>query len=735
MIKQIHSNIIKNETLYRLFRQDSTLPTAPTNIEKYIYGNGEFKLYALLALISSGLAVYAQIIWVLADKDRYPFFLSIIIFVIFTFVTYITAFFKKSFNQASHTKLINTYYKNKEDKPFPSVDIFLATCGEEIDVLENAYKYVSKLEWYGDLYVHVLDDKGDKEVMNLANKYNFRYIHRPKPGELKKAGNIRYAFSVTKGDYFVIFDADFCPRHDFLLETMPYFEHDPKLGLLQTPQYFHLTKNSNDIEQGSTAKEEFFYRSIQPARDAFNGAMCVGTNAIYKRAATASMGGVYPLEHSEDIHTGFTLLKEGWNLKYLPLVLAKGMAPSTINAYFSQQYRWGLGTLMQIFDMNFWFAKIPLFIKVNYINAIFYYLNVATCVILNPITVLLTVMFFPEQLKFFEIILFIPYFCFNYIVHPIWQKSPWSIKCISTNVIANTAYLFALFDLITGSTMDWVPTGQLTQKSGKKARYTQFIWFLALWHIITYTLVLYFSLMNMSGWDDFNFYPIIFFAGFNLLITISIFEPTKKLSEMVDNLLNLIGIKIFVTQLKSVSLILTLLTLLTGITVLAINKEGRANLISAINTFTFERGNQNALVPVPIFGQRIQDESIKEENVIQTQTEFRNILKPKEEITKQGTDTKQNPQETIKTEEDKKSQLPPTQTPSTPTLEVPKPTPITPTSPTTPTDPSVTKPSDPTAPTTPINPSTPVTPDPNPTNPSANPDSATPPPLGRNLTQ
>ncbi|CAN0312789.1 unnamed protein product, partial [Hapterophycus canaliculatus] len=37
-------------------------------------------------------------------------------------------------------------------------------------------------------------------------------IRRPNIPELKKAGNLRYAFARTSGQVLVIFDADFCPR-------------------------------------------------------------------------------------------------------------------------------------------------------------------------------------------------------------------------------------------------------------------------------------------------------------------------------------------------------------------------------------------------------------------------------------------------------------------------------------------------------------------------------------------
>ncbi|MGL4758767.1 MAG: glycosyltransferase family 2 protein [Patescibacteria group bacterium] len=728
MLKKITSNIIKNEQLFKLFRQDTQLPKAPNDVEKYIYGSGNFKLYALFAIIASAIAIYGQVIWIMVDKDRYPFLVSVCIFALFTILTYFSAFFRKSFKLKNHNILINQFKTNKPPL-LPSVDIYLATCGEELEVLENAYKYVSKLEWGGILKVYVLDDKGDSEVADLAKKFNFTYLHRPNKGELKKAGNIRYAFSKTKGDYFIIFDADFCPRADFLLETMPYFLQNPKLGLIQTPQYFHLTKNSNYIEVGSTAKEEFFYRCSQPSRDSFNGSMCVGTNAIYKRKACQKMGGVFPLEHSEDIHTGFNLIKEGWKLKYIPLVLAKGMAPDNINAYFSQQYRWGLGTLMQMFDLRFWFARIPLFVKLNYINAIFYYITVSTSVVISPITILLTVMFFPEQVKFFEVMYFIPYFLFQYLIHPIWQKSPWSIKCISTNIIANTAYLFALFDLITGSTMDWIPTGQIGKKSGKKTRYLQFIWFLSLWHIASYSLIFYFSLMNMKSWDDYNFYPMLFLSFFNLIVVMAIFEPIFAIQRIIDNVLNLIGLKIFVSQLKSVTLVLFLILSLTSLTAFAMNKEGRSQIINTISSLNIDRNQQSAVIPVPVFNIKNKDGEAQIQKDLQSNKDA--LSNPKSTIESNKTE-KVIEEEKQKEKEEKEAEKNKTAPPANdiPSPIVPKPIIPNPEIPSIPT-PEVKPPTNPDVIPTPITPVEPSVPNPDPTTPpQSNP---TPPPLGGSL--
>ena len=88
-------------------------------------------------------------------------------------------------------------------------------------------------------------------------------IRRDNRPELKKAGNLRYAFARTSGELYAIFDADFCPRPDFLRETVPYFEAEPSIGILQTPQFFRRREEQTWVEQGAGSSQELFYRLIQ----------------------------------------------------------------------------------------------------------------------------------------------------------------------------------------------------------------------------------------------------------------------------------------------------------------------------------------------------------------------------------------------------------------------------------------------------------------------------------------
>ncbi len=80
---------------------------------------------------------------------------------------------------------------------------------------------------------------------------------------MKKAGNLKYAYERTRGEFIVIFDADFAPHPDFLLELLPYTA-DPKLGIVQSPQYFDISNEAyrkSPLAYAAAYQEELFYRN------------------------------------------------------------------------------------------------------------------------------------------------------------------------------------------------------------------------------------------------------------------------------------------------------------------------------------------------------------------------------------------------------------------------------------------------------------------------------------------
>ncbi len=104
-----------------------------------------------------------------------------------------------------------------------------------------------------------------------------------------------------------------------------------------------------------------FYRSIQTARAKKGGAICVGSCAVYRRAALEPNGGMSLAEHSEDLWTGFDLHRLGWRLRYLPVALSTGNCPDNILAFLNQQYRWCSATMSLLKARIFWSTKLPVY--------------------------------------------------------------------------------------------------------------------------------------------------------------------------------------------------------------------------------------------------------------------------------------------------------------------------------------------------------------------------------------
>ena len=119
---------------------------------------------------------------------------------------------------------------------------------------------------------------------------------------------------------------------------------------MQTPQAYGNLRNL--ISRGAGYMQTVFYKFVQPGRNHFNAAFCVGTNVIYRRAAIDDVGGIYTDSKSEDVWTSLTLHERGWRTIYIPQTLAVGDAPETIEAYTKQQLRWATGGFEIMFTHN-----------------------------------------------------------------------------------------------------------------------------------------------------------------------------------------------------------------------------------------------------------------------------------------------------------------------------------------------------------------------------------------------
>lgn len=360
----------------------------------------------------------------------------------------------RDFDLARHIDFVRSW----RPPYYPDVDIYLPICGEPIELLCNTWTGVFELVQYypGQALVYVLDDGDSDEARAIVPPFGFTYIRRP-VHRYKKAGNLNYAFPRTRGEYIVVFDADFRPRRDFLSETLPYMD-DPSVGIVQTPQFFRVSPGQSWVERAAGASLEIFYRAVQVSRDRFGSALCVGSNAVYRRAALQPSGGFTLIPYAEDSHTGLDIRYHGYQLRYLPVVLATGICPDNIDTFMRQQYRWCCGATSLIWTSRLWRVPMGLRSRVPYLAGWLWNLTTAVRTFLLPLIPVTLLVFLPGTIRLRNAILLIPAVITGAVLYPMWHNSRWPLGAWPLAIAVGWAQALALWDYGRGKVMTWQST-------------------------------------------------------------------------------------------------------------------------------------------------------------------------------------------------------------------------------------------------------------------------------------
>lgn len=415
-----------------------------------------------------------------------------------------------------------------QETDFPEVDVYLPCCGEDLEVIENTYRSVSKLKYPKDkLNIYILNDTKDPaycaEIKKLSEKYEFGLFERPNKGELKKAGNLRYAFSQTYGKYFLILDADFCPHEDILLLTVTDMEKNESVAVLQTPQFFSIEIYQTWVEKGAGFIQELFYRLIQVSRNTWGAAICVGTNALYRREALEPFGGTAEIGYSEDVHTGFMLVNNGWNLKYVPHILAKGNCPGTPSAFFVQQYRWATGSVSLFLNKSFWKSRLTLIQKSCYLSGMLYYILTGIGLFTIQLPSMLLIALAPDKILWYNVFFSLPSFLFGILFVRLWSKANWGWYAVKARQLSYYAHFCAILDKSRGKLIPWQASGAVKVSD----RYVRFCSFMRYWIYSKTIFILGMIVFHSSNYSVYNFFPLIFFTLLDFVINYQVLSDTK----------------------------------------------------------------------------------------------------------------------------------------------------------------------------------------------------------------
>ena len=499
------------------------LPVPPTDKEKYSYVRRHSWILTICTVLTFPPLVYSQI-RLFADS---PWFLLygpfMAIGTLTFFVSLLADGIGRGFDLAEHRKIVASWLPLW----YPSVDVFLPTYGESIELLRNSWTHVAALRatYNGKLTPYVLDDGARPEVRRMARQFGFAYAVRPNRGWYKKSGNLKYGFEISNGDFILLLDADFAPRRDLLDETLPYFALFPEVGIVQTPQYFHVVDQQTWVERGAGAIQELFYRSIQATRARKEGAICVGSCAVYRRTALAQNDGMSLAEHSEDLHTGFDLYRLGWRLRYLPIALSTGNCPDNILAFLNQQYRWCSGTMSLMRDGKFWRTRLPMYSRLCYLAGLAGYAYTAVFTFIAPALAIGMLLFAPDFLLFKNMIFVAPVLFYAGVIYPMWHRSPYRLEAWSVRVLSGWAHVFALWDMLRGRLRGWQPSGT----GGKRQDGRRRLWVCLIgWSFASSALWATLGLWRMMTMDAYNFFLTFALGVFQLVVVGRIFVQPRN---------------------------------------------------------------------------------------------------------------------------------------------------------------------------------------------------------------
>jgi cellulose synthase/poly-beta-1,6-N-acetylglucosamine synthase-like glycosyltransferase len=200
--------------------------------------------------------------------------------------------------------------------------------------------------------IQVLDDSTDEtrhmaaaKVAQLrAQGVNITHIVRSGRKGFK-AGALRYGLAQAAGEYLAIFDADFVPPPDFLLQSIPFFIEDPELGLVQG-RWGHLDPGDSLITRLQSVGINGHFMVEQSARN-FSGLFMNfnGTTGLFRKAAVLAAGNWQDDTLTEEMDLSYRIQLCGWHCRYLIDLVAPAEIPGNINAFKSQQFRWAKGSI------------------------------------------------------------------------------------------------------------------------------------------------------------------------------------------------------------------------------------------------------------------------------------------------------------------------------------------------------------------------------------------------------
>ena len=234
-------------------------------------------------------------------------------------------------------------------EPWPDVTIQLPVYNEA-NVIERLIDTTAGIVYPPDkLQIQVLDDSTDETVERASRKvahwkskgFNIEHIRREDRKGFK-AGALEEALPAATGEFIAIFDADFLPNEDFLMQMLPHFDA-PDVGMVQA-RWGHLNAGNSLLTRVQAFGLDAHFALEQFVRYRAGYFMNFnGTAGIWRRTCIEESGNWQPDTLAEDLDLSYRAQLKGWRFKYNEDVEVPAELPESMSALRTQQFRWTKG--------------------------------------------------------------------------------------------------------------------------------------------------------------------------------------------------------------------------------------------------------------------------------------------------------------------------------------------------------------------------------------------------------
>ena len=249
--------------------------------------------------------------------------------------------------QKKQDHCIKYNFTNPSEIPFVTIQLPVYN---ELYVMKRLLNNIAALEYPKDkLEIQVLDDSTDESLNSTAKHINelqktgldIKHITRTNR-EGFKAGALKEGLTSAKGEFIAIFDADFLPKKNWLLKTIPYFKNS-EIGVVQT-RWGHINKDYSILTRIQAFALDAHFTLEQVGRNSkghfinFNG-----TAGVWRKKCILDAGNWEGDTLTEDLDLSYRAQLKNWKFKYLEEVETPAELPVVISAARTQQFRWNKG--------------------------------------------------------------------------------------------------------------------------------------------------------------------------------------------------------------------------------------------------------------------------------------------------------------------------------------------------------------------------------------------------------